>query len=121
MDSKTKEILQKFSTQKVELGIIEDVKKQTFLLEQRTADTIRIIGFGAGTLIGDIMKEYRVVQKSLPELEKNTKKLQQSLKDLGITNNKELDSAKNQISKTKKRIKTIEEALDKLVKVKSFR
>ena len=121
MDSKTKEILQKLSAQKVELGIIEDVKRQTFLLGQRTDDTIRAIGFGAGILIGDIMKEYRVVQKSLPELEKNTKKLQQSLKELGITNNKELDNAKNQISKTNKRIKTIEESLDKLVKVKSFR
>tara|TARA_R110002049_G_scaffold293217_1_gene478090 strand:- start:371 stop:628 length:258 start_codon:yes stop_codon:yes gene_type:complete len=85
MDSKTKEILQKFSTQKVDLGkielaVIDDVKRQTFLLEQRTADTIRAIGFGAGILIDDIMKEYRVVQKSLPELEKNTKKLQQSFK-----------------------------------------
>jgi len=126
MDSKTNEILQKFSTQKVDLGkvelaVIDDVKKQTFLLGQRTADTIRAIGFGAGMLIDDIMKEYRVVQKSLPELEKTTKKLQQSLKELGITNNKELDNAKNEISKTNKRIKTIEEALNKLVKVKNFK
>jgi len=121
MKPEVQKILQKFSTQKVDLAVIDDVKKQTFLLGQRTDDTIRTIGFGADLLIGKIMKEYRVVQKGLPELEKTAKKLQQSLKELGITNNKELDNAKNEISRTNKRIKTIEESLDKLVKVKNFK
>ena len=80
MDSKTKEILQKFSTQRVDLGIVQDFEK---VFEKANDSGLKV----SKTLIDALSKAEQKYKLNLSEWDRAIKigeKLEQSYKDLGI-------------------------------------
>jgi len=80
MDSITKQILQKFSTQKVDLGVVQDFEK--------VFDKANDSGLKVGqTLIDAMSKAEQKYKQNLSEWDRAIKigeKIEQSYKDLGI-------------------------------------
>jgi phage-related holin len=80
MDNKTKEILQKFSTQKVDLGIVQDFEK---VFNKANDSGLKV----SQTLIDALGKAEQKFNQNLSEWDRAIKigeKLEQSYKDLGV-------------------------------------
>ena len=93
MDSKTKEILQKFSTQRVDLGIMQETKKA---INKHTSQRKKLDGgierwysdlFSVRDKFSKLEAEFKEFNSSVKSLEGYTKEIESMAKELGVSPN----------------------------------
>ena len=84
MDSKTKEILQKFSSQKVDLALADDAKKLNSKFFQIDEDTAGGFVVKAEQGYEKMLNKYESLKK---QINSTMPKLEQAVKELGINRN----------------------------------
>ena len=82
MDYKQKEILQKFAAQKVDLGIIDDLKKEFFKINEAKEEIVKEANIIDKAIFGfrDVLNNYQTT-KYISLLEKYSK----AAKELGVS------------------------------------
>tara|TARA_R110002073_G_scaffold6001_1_gene36252 strand:- start:531 stop:935 length:405 start_codon:yes stop_codon:yes gene_type:complete len=97
MDSKTKEILQKFSSQKVELGAVQDFNKKTSNFKQTKEKTEKAISEclrdlrNFNDLQQDVKQSYKrakslidSAENDIKDIDKSAQKVAELAKELGV-------------------------------------
>lgn len=133
MDNKTQNILQKFSKQKVELGLVEDAKKliTKIAAAQRTSNTIRD---NAADIVGTLYSlrdkadsVRKRLDATIDDLKESVKKSERIIaqfkttsKELGVEPNKirEYDMLNNSIGTIQAQIKNLESYRNDLKSIK---
>jgi prefoldin subunit 5 len=113
MDSKTKEILQKFSTQRVDLNLVNDAKKIQSNYASIDEDSAFDFVVKAELAYSKILDKY---QSMLKEVESITPKLEKAVQEIGINRNnfQVLDDLDKNKSDIKERIKSISKKINDL-------
>jgi len=97
MDYKQKEILQKFSAQKVDLGFIDDVKKISSNLEKDWKDALRVAVDGSKELVNKLNSKIKPLNSKISSLEDGIDKSEKLLNDLGVGKNSDIVQAKKEL------------------------
>tara|TARA_R110002050_G_scaffold190472_4_gene325149 strand:+ start:438 stop:815 length:378 start_codon:yes stop_codon:yes gene_type:complete len=84
-------------TQKVELGLVDDVKKLSNNIEQDWKKALNIAVNGAKSLEDKVMKATKPLNDQVFELRQSIDKAEQALKELGIGKNSDIEKAKKQL------------------------
>ena len=83
--------------QKVELGLIDDIKSATDKIEKDWKEALSFAVDEAKQLSDKILKSAKPLNEKLVELRTKVNEAEEALKDLGIGNNKEIEQAKKAI------------------------
>jgi prefoldin subunit 5 len=113
MDNKTKEILQKFSIQRVDLNLVNDAKKIQSNYASIDEDSAFDFVVKAELAYSKILDKY---QSMLKEVESITPKLEKAVQEIGINRNnfQVLDDLDKNKSDIKERIKSISKKINDL-------
>ena len=84
-------------TQKVELGLVDNVKKLSNNIEQDWKKALNIAVNGAKSLEDKVMKATKPLNDQVFELRQSIDKAEQALKELGIGKNSDIEKAKKQL------------------------
>ena len=84
-------------THKVELGLVDDVKKLSNNIEQDWKKALNIAVNGAKSLEDKVMKATKPLNDQVFELRQSIDKAEQALKELGIGKNSDIEKAKKQL------------------------
>ena len=84
-------------SEKVELGIVDDVKKLSDNIEQDWKNALNIAVNGAKSLEDKVMKATKPLNDKVFELRQSIDKAEQALKELGIGKNSDIEKAKKQL------------------------
>jgi len=84
-------------THKVELGLVDDVKKLSNNIEQDWKKALNIAVNGAKSLEDKVMKATKPLNDQVLELRQSIDKAEQALKELGIGKNSDIEKAKKQL------------------------
>jgi len=82
------------ATQKVELGLIDDVKKVASDLESEWKKVLSIAVDGAKALNNKVLSKTKPINEKIFDLKDKIEKAEQALKDLGIGKNSDILKAK---------------------------
>jgi len=82
------------ATQKVELGLIDDVKKVASNLESEWKKVLSIAVDGAKALNNKVLSKTKPINEKIFDLKDKIEKAEQALKDLGIGKNSDILKAK---------------------------
>ena len=83
--------------QKVELGLIDDIKSATDKIEKDWKEALSFAVDEAKQLSDKILKSAKPLNEKLFELRTKVNEAEEALKDLGIGNNAEIEKAKKAI------------------------
>tara|TARA_R110000744_G_scaffold5556_1_gene19751 strand:+ start:2607 stop:2984 length:378 start_codon:yes stop_codon:yes gene_type:complete len=84
-------------THKIELGLVNDVKKLSNNIEQDWKKALNIAVNGAKSLEDKVMKATKPLNDQVFELRQSIDKAEQALKELGIGKNSDIEKAKKQL------------------------
>ena len=85
------------ATQKIELGLVDEVKKAASNIESDWKDALKIAVDGAKELKGKVDAKSKILNKSITALSDGIDKAENLLKELGIGNNGEIEKAKKEL------------------------
>ena len=92
-----KEEKTELATQKVELGLIDDVNKISSDLESDWKKALNVAVDGAKALSNEVMGKAKIVNQKIIDLKSKIEKAEQALKDLGIGKNSDILKAKQSL------------------------
>ena len=96
-EAKIEELKQLFTNQKVELGIIDEVKKVSSTIENDWKEALNIAVSGAKDLRSKINSKIKPLNKKVLALKDGIDKSEKMLNDLGIGKNSDIIQAKKQL------------------------
>lgn len=106
MDNKTKEILQKFSTQKVELALVDNVVKEYNKINREAMDLYMIVR-KAGQDVDEVSQKAGALLKRVIATDSDVNKLEQAVDDLGIGLPNEAEVSVKQLKAYKNELKRL--------------
>ena len=96
-EAKIEELKQLFTNQKVELGILDEVKKVSSTIEKDWKEALNIAVNGAKELRSKINSKIKPLNKQVLALRDGIDKSEKMLKDLGIGKNSDITQAKTKL------------------------
>ena len=96
-EAKIEELRQLFSNQKVELGLLDEVKKVSSTIEKDWKEALNIAVNGAKELRSKINSKIKPLNKQALALRDGIDKAEKMLKDLGIGKNSDITVAKREL------------------------
>ncbi len=113
-EAKIEELKQLFSNQKVELGILDEVKKVSSTIEKDWKKALRIAEEGSKNLVRELNSKIKPLNQQWWDLRDGIDKAEKMLKDLGIGKNSDITQAKKQLSIAKGQIAELERIIKNL-------
>ena len=96
-EAKIQELKQLFSTKKVELGFLDEVKKASSTIENDWKEALNIAVSGAKDLRNKINSKIKPLNKKILALKDGINKSEKMLNDLGIGKNSDITKAKKEL------------------------
>jgi hypothetical protein len=96
-EAKIEELRQLFSNQKVDLGLIDEVKKVSSTIESDWKKALRIAEDGSKNLVFKLNSKIKPLRSQVLSLKDGIEKAEKMLKDLGIGKNSDIAQAKREL------------------------
>jgi len=97
-EAKIEELRQLFSNQKVDLGLIDEVKKVSSTIESDWKKALRIAEDGSKNLVFKLNSKIKPLRSQVLSLKDGIEKAEKMLKDLGIGKNSDIAQAKRELN-----------------------
>ena len=107
MDNKTRDILQKFSKQKIELSLVADIEKEYNKIK-KDADALYSIIRTAAQNVDEVSSKASELLKRVNNTDTDVNKLKQAANNLGIGLPSEAEISVRQLDTYKNRLKQLE-------------
>ena len=113
-EAKIEELKQLFTNQKVELGLVDEVKKVSSTIEKDWKKALRIAEEGSKNLVRELNSKIKPLNQQWLDLRDGIDKAEKMLKDLGIGKNSDITQAKTQLKIANGQITELERIIKNL-------